>query len=60
MRMDFGLGSAIKIADVPLLGKRLSTPNFSMQGDEEEVQNTKREKVSQNHYDILGRAGSHP
>lgn len=62
VRMDFGLGSAIKTTDVPLLEKRLSmhNTNTSMQGDEEEVQNTKREKVSQNHYDISARVRSHP
>ncbi|XP_023908234.2 uncharacterized protein LOC112019922 [Quercus suber] len=39
VRMDFGLGSTLKAAEVPVLGKRLSTQNtiLPMQRDEEEI-----------------------
>lgn len=60
MRMDFGLGSAIKAVDVPILGRRVSThnTNLSIQCDEEKVQRTKWEKMGQNSNDISARVGS--
>ena len=62
VRMDFGLGNTLKAADVPLLGKRISTHNtiLPMQRDEEETQRTKREKVGQDFNDISARVGNHP
>ena len=58
VRMDFGLGNTLKAADVPVLGKRIST--ISMQRDGEETQRTKREKVGQDFNDISARVGNHP
>ena len=62
VRMDFGLGSAIKAVDVPKLGKRVSAQNanLSIQGDEGEIQSTKREKVGQDSNDTSMRVDSHP
>ena len=62
VRMDFELGNTLKAADVPVLGKRVSTQNtnLSMQRDEEEIQKMKREKVGQDSNEILARVGKHP
>jgi len=62
MRMDFGLGSAIKEVDVPILGTRVSTQNtnLSIQGDEEKIQRMKWEKVGQDSNDISTRVNNHP
>lgn len=62
VRMDFGLGSAMKVVDVPILGKRVSAQNInlSIQGDAVEIQKTIREKVGHDSNDISMRVGSHP
>ena len=62
VRMDFGLGNTLKAAEVPVLGKRISTHNtiLPMQRDEEETERMKREKVGQDSNDIPVRVRNHP